>query len=582
MIDPISIGTIMVSLPEASTHDIAGNNNAASTSTDNTVTILSGIPGGVGANLGLWLKADAGATSALWEDQSGNDNDAIQNFVADQPTITTNIINFNPALEFNQTELQTTSPNSNNSGEFVHYDIPSLNANSYRQTRMFIVGTKSANNQNFAELGDDVDRGIGGRNNNTFELYDTYSENGAPNAGNITLNTPILYNGLNTLNSFGVGFPDPAITSLAIGRGIVGFEHLVGNIAEMVLLPSSITAVEIQRVESYLAIKYGITLDQSTATDYLASDGSTLWDAALNSVYNNDIAGIVRDDTSGLLQKVARSVNENSVVTIALDNDIDIANNDATRTSTFANDLEAMVWANNGASRGFTTTNLPTGANSDDIDVVLERIWQVQEIGDVAGAAGDLHIAFDLNNIQTTGGTPAATDVYLLINGTDDFTGVAGANTLNTGTLVGNQIVFTVPEADLETGQFFTLGCAINGELHTAPGGVLTDLSLWYKANDNGSTIVDDTTVSTWMNHGLGNDAVSLQDPSYQSDLASLINFNPVIENDSDDIYIISSAPTVETSTMFAVGIPSATGNLGNINTLFRGGVTGGIGDDSN
>jgi hypothetical protein len=35
-------------------------------------------------------------------------------------------------------------------------------------------------------------------------------------------------------------------------------------------------ATDVQKVESYLALKYGITLDQNTATDYLASDGTKM------------------------------------------------------------------------------------------------------------------------------------------------------------------------------------------------------------------------------------------------------------------------------------------------------------------
>jgi hypothetical protein len=34
-------------------------------------------------------------------------------------------------------------------------------------------------------------------------------------------------------------------------------------------------ATDVQKVESYLALKYGITLDQTNPQDYLASDGST-------------------------------------------------------------------------------------------------------------------------------------------------------------------------------------------------------------------------------------------------------------------------------------------------------------------
>ena len=65
--------------------------------------------------------------------------------------------------------------------------------------------------------------------------------------------------------------------------------------------------VERQRVSSYLAIKYGITLDQETPTDYLASDGSVIWNATANAGYATNINGIGFDDDSDLMQKQSKT-----------------------------------------------------------------------------------------------------------------------------------------------------------------------------------------------------------------------------------------------------------------------------------
>lgn len=58
------------------------------------------------------------------------------------------------------------------------------------------------------------------------------------------------------------------------------------------------TSVNKNKVESYLALKYGITLDQTTATNYTLSSSDIIWNATLAGAYKNDIAGIARDDTS--------------------------------------------------------------------------------------------------------------------------------------------------------------------------------------------------------------------------------------------------------------------------------------------
>ena len=64
-----------------------------------------------------------------------------------------------------------------------------------------------------------------------------------------------------------------------------------GDIAEIIGYGATNTSGDQQKIESYLAIKYGITLDQTTATDYLASDGSTImWDATAAGTYNNAVS----------------------------------------------------------------------------------------------------------------------------------------------------------------------------------------------------------------------------------------------------------------------------------------------------
>ena len=61
-------------------------------------------------------------------------------------------------------------------------------------------------------------------------------------------------------------------------------------------------------MESYLAIKYGITLSDN----YLASDGTSFWN--INGTYSEDIAGIGRDDCAELHQKQSKSSNTTGLI----------------------------------------------------------------------------------------------------------------------------------------------------------------------------------------------------------------------------------------------------------------------------
>jgi len=132
----------------------------------------------------------------------------------------------------------------------------------------------------------------------------------------------------------------------------------------------------LQRIESYLAIKYGITLDQGTPTNYLASDASVIWDATANATYSNDIAGIGQDVLSALTQKQSKSVNTGAIVTIGLGS-IDATN--AANANIFAADKDFLVWGNDNVSTAVVNTGIPSVFSEKII-----RNWLVNETGAVS------------------------------------------------------------------------------------------------------------------------------------------------------------------------------------------------------
>jgi len=86
---------------------------------------------------------------------------------------------------------------------------------------------------------------------------------------------------------------------------ITGF---FGSVPEVLLYDRILDADEQVRVASYMALKYGITLAEPGAS-YQLSSGERVWDGASYSAYHHNIAGLARDDRSGLLQKKAASSN---------------------------------------------------------------------------------------------------------------------------------------------------------------------------------------------------------------------------------------------------------------------------------
>lgn len=81
-----------------------------------------------------------------------------------------------------------------------------------------------------------------------------------------------------------------------------------GLIPEIIAFNRVLDREERLKVASYLALKYGITLTESSAT-YVNSAGEIIWNGEATPLYHHNIAGIGRDDASAWLQKIASSSN---------------------------------------------------------------------------------------------------------------------------------------------------------------------------------------------------------------------------------------------------------------------------------
>jgi len=132
-----------------------------------------------------------------------------------------------------------------------------------------------------------------------------------------------------------------------------------GYAPEFIAYNRLLTPFERTRVDSYLAIKYGLTLPVS----YIGSKGQLLWDYAANPQFNNRITALYRDDISGLYQKESStSYEEGPNYTDLVANDYYYQNNPNNRSSSsrllvigrgYANPLSDgsyMFWGDDNAS----------------------------------------------------------------------------------------------------------------------------------------------------------------------------------------------------------------------------------------
>ncbi len=86
-----------------------------------------------------------------------------------------------------------------------------------------------------------------------------------------------------------------------------------GNMAECMVFDKFLKKAELLRIETYLAIKYGITL---VASNYVTPYDTIIWNYDSNRIYSNAIAGIGRDSIFGLHQRQSNSVEDNGLLTI--------------------------------------------------------------------------------------------------------------------------------------------------------------------------------------------------------------------------------------------------------------------------
>jgi hypothetical protein len=79
-------------------------------------------------------------------------------------------------------------------------------------------------------------------------------------------------------------------------------------VAEIISYASRVLDTNRPKIETYLAIKYGITLGVNGSTDYFDSDGEIIWNSINNIGYNYNIAGIGKDVASDLYQNSLKAV----------------------------------------------------------------------------------------------------------------------------------------------------------------------------------------------------------------------------------------------------------------------------------
>jgi len=371
-------------------------------------------PGGITTGLTAWYKADAGVTVTggnvtAWANQAVNP--LVGNMTPNGTGTVTNVtnnplpFNFNAYMLYNNsvtmhfiatgtagTEVMPLNKGSMMAAGTSCGGVTELNVTTASQTSSGCGGPRCA-------VGMSGSTGTAGANTTSFS-----------GSASITLNTAAPLNTGGVANIFGTRMDATATTTkhentangfrnssntvtvrgvgqyrLSLGSFPGYFYEVGGKIAESTCFNYQLTPNEFNRLESYYAMKYGVTLGTpASPIDYLSSASIVVWTA--NTAYPYRVTVIGRDDNGSLLQKQSRSVSAGSRV--AMYND-DLAgvfpamNNN--NTSVFAADQSFAAFADNNAD-----TNLTVCAVNGKLKR-MQRTWKMQ----ATGAIGNVSIAID-------------------------------------------------------------------------------------------------------------------------------------------------------------------------------------------
>src|SRR5690606_3623725 len=250
-----------------------------------------------------------------------------------------------------------------------------------------------------------------------------------------------------------------------------------GDIMEVVWYNRLLTTNEQSRVNSYLAVKNGTTLNEN----YLSTTNNIVWDRTDNTGYNNNIFGIARDNVTALHQKQAASTALNQKLVIGHGSTLFESNADNTNDLT---EGQFLLIGDNGLKQSLAIPLAYTAGSNGETNYRFESIWKVQN----TNAVGTITIAWPVG----------ISNLYVVQSGDETFDPSDTFTEMN-NTVTINGVVYNTATVTLGNGEFFTFA----GYGH-APAGVVNALSYWYRADKDAVNTGAGTDVTSWTDYFSG------------------------------------------------------------------------------
>ena len=410
-------------------------------------------PGGL-PNSVLWLKADLGGSPSNWLDNSSSANNFLQGNPVNQPTLSTNVFNFNPALSFDGANrfMDQPSPSNFPGGNADRTILIVANASNTPGYRWIFTygspGTPNATFQMGNHDGDLVNAYFASPDDLSYPGYwnNAANQNGGLASFTMAGNVQSQYDkGIFIQNNL-IGSTLNATSANASIGSLPGFgEYWQGNIAEVIMFNTALSDAERNQVESYLALKYGLTLGApGSAINYVASDGSTTYWTGMDT-WQNDVFGIGTDAGTGFQQIQSNSMNSGTGTGAG---QYAKGNLVLSAASLLTNGQFLMIGNDAGdlSEQSIGLTEAPPEAVGS---TRLMRNWRAQN----TGAVGPVNLSFDTVGLTLTGKLPGDFRLMVDTDGDNDYS--TGTSFIAPSSITGNLVNFT--GISLPTNARFTL-----------------------------------------------------------------------------------------------------------------------------
>ena len=372
------------------------------------VTILATVglaqaPGGVSSGLVVWLKPDAtgiapvadGTAIASWNDASGLGNDAQQTTASARPQYYSNVFNGHPAIRTSSTR-------------FFNIDFSGINNSNYTIITVSLRSTSigSVVGFNGATSSTGLALGYAGSTVARHSQYANWVNMSIP-ANSPSTELPAILacqfnqsvgkklwrinDGTNTSRS-GTNTTSYVLSgSGRIGRGMAN-DGFGGSIAEVIVYNRVLTTLELQQLNTYLSVKYGLSVPMA---DHLYP---------IDATHQNDVFGIGYQTSYALNQTTSESAGMDDILQISNPSSI--------------NNGDYLICGNDNDLVQFSAH---TGSNCT-MNARLDRDWKFRHVGDF----GTVALRFDLTGVTGFNASELRVVVDLDNDGYDDELPIQG------------------------------------------------------------------------------------------------------------------------------------------------------------